>query len=188
MSGENGKLVTGNLSALATCKKRTLRVTVELDNTSQIRSGYPRCRIHRDRIGSLQDSGRRCRESLLWRILLVEDHPDTAVSTATVLRLEGHEVEVVSDGKQALAAARASHPDAILLDIGLPGLDGWSVAQHLQQMEFEKRPTVIALTGYGQPQDKVNSKEAGIHVHLLKPVDPQALLTFLEQLQKARSE
>ncbi len=104
-----------------------------------------------------------------------------------MLRLEGHDVEIVSNGSLALAAAQACQPEVVLLDIGLPGLDGWSVAQQLRLAHFDKRPTVIALTGYGTPQDRLNSKHAGIDIHFLKPVDPRALLDFLERLKEARS-
>ena len=118
------------------------------------------------------------------RILLVEDQPDTARSTQIMLGLWGHEVELAPDGPAALQAAQTHHPDVVLLDIGLPGMDGWAVAKLLHEQASGKGPLLVAVTGYGQPTAYRNSYESGIDVHLLKPVDPDGLKRLLDDWQK----
>ena len=118
------------------------------------------------------------------RILVVEDNADSALSQAIILRLSGHEVEVAHDGPMALALAKKQAPDVVLLDIGLPGIDGWAVAKLLkEQAPAEKSPFFIAITGFGQKQDIRHSREIGIDLHLLKPVDPQYLSSILRRFQ-----
>jgi CheY-like chemotaxis protein len=116
-------------------------------------------------------------------ILVVEDHKDTANTTAQLLTLYGFEVQVAADGMAALEAARSWQPDVVLLDIGLPGLDGYKVAKRLPALE--KRPLLIAVTGYGRDVDRRRSQQAGIDLHLVKPVDPEQLLTVLRRFQAA---
>jgi two-component system CheB/CheR fusion protein len=116
------------------------------------------------------------------RLLLVDDNVDTAESLAMVLRLSGHEVEVVHDGPRALEAAQARRPDAVLLDIGLPGMSGYEVARHLRQQGHGPAPRLIAMTGYGSDADRQRSKEAGLADHLVKPVDPARLEELLAML------
>jgi CheY-like chemotaxis protein len=111
----------------------------------------------------------------------VEDHADTADSLALLLCLFGHQVRVARDGRTALELARAFSPDVVLLDIGLPGMDGWQIAQQFRQQPAARRPLLIALTGYGQDNDRQRSHEAGIDLHLLKPVDPDLLRRLLAQ-------
>jgi CheY-like chemotaxis protein len=118
------------------------------------------------------------------RILIVEDQPDVADSQALLLSLEGHEIEVAPDGLTALEKARAREPDVVLLDIGLPGMDGYEVARRLQALPNGRRPFIIAVTGYGHEEQRNRSAEAGIDVHLLKPADPELLLRLLERLNK----
>lgn len=118
------------------------------------------------------------------RVLVVEDHADTADSMAVLLSLYGHEVRVARDGPAALGMARAFSPDVVLLDIGLPGMDGWRVAEQLRQHPAAQRPLLIALTGHGQEADRRRSQEAGIDLHLLKPVDPEQLCGLLSRFQR----
>src|SRR5262245_34834273 len=87
------------------------------------------------------------------RILVVEDDPDTAHSLARLLEMAGHEVVLAPDGRSALAAVEAAHPDVALIDIGLPDLDGYQIARHLQELQAEKRPLIVAITGCGQEED-----------------------------------
>jgi CheY-like chemotaxis protein len=115
------------------------------------------------------------------RILVVEDHEDVADSTARLLRLHGYEVQVARDGPEAITAALHWEPDFILLDIGLPGLDGYEVAERLRQEASLQKTVIIALTGYGQTEDRQRSREAGIDHHLLKPVDLAELLSLLSR-------
>src|SRR5262245_12555189 len=118
------------------------------------------------------------------RILLVEDHEDTAATTALVLRLYGHEVQVATDGPGALLAAQAEPPDVVLLDIGLPGMDGYEVAEKLRQERRARRPLLIALTGRGQKEECLRSYRAGIDLHLTKPASGEEVQRFLEHYQR----
>jgi CheY-like chemotaxis protein len=96
-----------------------------------------------------------------------------------LLRLWGHEVRVVHTGPEALQVADDYRPDVVLLDIGLPGLNGYEVARRLRQLPQTRDATLIALTGYGQQDDRRRSEEAGFDQHLTKPVDPDALQRIL---------
>jgi two-component system CheB/CheR fusion protein len=118
----------------------------------------------------------------------VEDDPDNAYAMSLLLRLFGHTVELAADGESALEAAAADPPDVVLLDIGLPGMDGYVVARRLreQQQETARRMLLIAVTGYGQPADRQRSCDAGMPLHLVKPVDPELLGGILASYAKAR--
>lgn len=109
------------------------------------------------------------------RILVVDDNPDTADSLALLLRLRGYEVEVAYDGPAALETAASFRPQVVLLDIGLPGLDGYQVAERLRQERRLGRVRLVALTGYGREEDQLRAREAGFDHHLTKPVDPQVI-------------
>ena len=116
------------------------------------------------------------------RVLVVEDNVDAAESLAALLRLWGHDVRVVHDGLAAVDEARRQHPEVVLLDIGLPGLDGYEVAKRLRQDVELDGALLVAMTGYGQPDDRRRSREAGIHHHFVKPVEPLVLRTLLANL------
>jgi PAS domain S-box-containing protein len=111
------------------------------------------------------------------RVLVVDDNHDNAGGLSRLLRLLGHDVQVAYDGKGALEAARAHRPEVVLLDIGLPGMDGYEVVKRLRAEECCKDSLIIAVTGYGQPEDLSRSKEAGFDHHLVKPVDYEALMS-----------
>jgi len=113
------------------------------------------------------------------RILIVDDNRDAAASIAQFLQLEGHEVKFVGDGQQALASVPVFAPQVVVLDIGLPGLSGYDVARRLRAMAHGDRMLLIALTGYGQREDKVQAIEAGFDEHFVKPMDPYALAGFI---------
>ncbi len=113
------------------------------------------------------------------RILLVDDNADAAEVQGDLLEIEGHEVVVVHDGPTALHVAPEYHPDVVLLDIGLPGMDGYEVARRLRQEPALAGTMLVALTGYGQEEDRQRSREAGFDEHLVKPVDMGALLRVL---------
>jgi DNA-binding response OmpR family regulator len=117
------------------------------------------------------------------RILVIEDDADCAESTALLLRLWGHQVEVVRDGAAALQAAQACLPDVLLLDLGLPEMIGYDVARRLREQPEPKRPFVIALTGFGRQENRRRSAESGIDLHMLKPVDPGRLKMLLARFQ-----
>jgi signal transduction histidine kinase/ActR/RegA family two-component response regulator len=109
------------------------------------------------------------------RVLLVEDNVDAADSLTILLELLGHDVRVAYDGLAALDAVRAGVPDVVLLDIGLPGLDGYEVARRIRGLAGAERVVLIALTGYGRDEDRARTQAAGFDLHLVKPVDPDAL-------------
>ena len=118
------------------------------------------------------------------RIFIVEDHGDAGESLAVLLRVSGHEVEVAPNGPTALRMAADKPPDVALFDLFLPGgMDGYEVARRLREQEADKLPLLIAVTGYGRHEDRRRSKEAGIHLHLLKPVDGEALNRLLQRFQ-----
>ncbi|HKH48919.1 MAG TPA: ATP-binding protein [Thermoanaerobaculia bacterium] len=112
-------------------------------------------------------------------VLVVEDNVDAAESLATLLRVWGHDVQVVHDGLDAIDAAREQRPEVVLLDIGLPGLDGYQVARRLREDVGLDSSLLVAMTGYGQPEDRRRSREAGIHHHFVKPVEPLVLRNLL---------
>jgi signal transduction histidine kinase/ActR/RegA family two-component response regulator len=114
------------------------------------------------------------------RILVVDDNRDAAESLAMLLELSGYATRVVHDGLAALTAAEEMRPDVILLDLGLPRLDGIEVARRLRASECGRNVLLIALTGWGQDDDRRKSSEAGFDHHLVKPVDHETLLALLE--------
>src|SRR4051812_30497298 len=118
------------------------------------------------------------------RILVVDDVADCADSMALLLRLYGHEVEIAPNGPIALEKAWADKPDVVLLDLGLPGMSGYDVAKHLSGHRIGKTPLLIAVTGYGTEDARRKSREAGIDLHMLKPVDPERLMAVLERFQE----
>jgi CheY-like chemotaxis protein len=122
---------------------------------------------------------REAREHAPRRILIVDDHPDVTASLARLLRLNGHEVRTALNGSTALEALALYRPEIILLDIGLPGMDGYEVAQLIRKQPDMESVVLIALTGYGQDEDRRRSREAGFDHHLVKPVDLDALLAMV---------
>jgi signal transduction histidine kinase len=113
------------------------------------------------------------------RILIVEDDPDTADTMAAMLHLWGHEVVVARDGSTAISVAVTMHPDVMLVDIGLPALDGYMVAEAVSHRPETAGITLVAVTGYGRLEDRERCIRAGFCKHLLKPVDPEALIAAL---------
>jgi CheY-like chemotaxis protein len=115
-------------------------------------------------------------------ILIVEDNDDAREALRMLLELDGHTVEAAAEGAHALEIVRAKDPDVALVDIGLPGIDGYEVARRIRAGQGP-RPLLIALTGYGQPEDKRRATEAGFDSLLVKPVDPTALSELLATLE-----
>ncbi len=113
------------------------------------------------------------------RILVVDDNADAAESLALLLRSDGHETQVTFDGQSAVEMAKTFLPDTVLLDIGLPGLNGYEVAQQLRAMEALKATVLIAISGYGQIEDLAKSKAAGFDQHLVKPVSYDRLRSLM---------
>ncbi|MCE9566061.1 MAG: response regulator [Planctomycetes bacterium] len=116
-------------------------------------------------------------------VLIVEDHADTAESLAELLTLCGCDVRAVGSAPAALDAAEDQMPDVVLLDIGLPGMNGWEAARWLREQAVDKQPLVVAVTGYATDADRQRSADAGIDLHLAKPADPTALILLLARIR-----
>jgi CheY-like chemotaxis protein len=116
------------------------------------------------------------------RILLVEDNADAREALRALLELDGYEVHAAADGTEGLELARTKAPNVALIDIGLPGFDGYEVARRMKLLAAPA-PVMIALTGYSEPEDKQRAKDAGFRAHLVKPVDPEALARLLATLE-----
>jgi two-component system CheB/CheR fusion protein len=116
------------------------------------------------------------------RVLIVDDNKDAAEMLKTVLQLNGHEVHVVHDGQAAVEATAVLSPDVILLDIGLPKLNGYEAARHIRAQQGDSKLVIVALTGWGQAADRRRSAEAGFNAHWVKPVDDEKLERFLADL------
>ncbi len=119
------------------------------------------------------------------RILVVDDNSDAASSLAMLLKITGNETHTAHDGLEAVAAARQFHPDVVLLDIGLPKLNGYDACRRMREQPWGKTMVLVALTGWGQDDDRRKSKEAGFNHHMVKPVDYDALMKLLASLPLA---
>ena len=113
--------------------------------------------------------------SVRQRILIVDDNADAADSLALLLQLDGHDTHAVYSSGEALQVAESFHPDVILLDIGLPEMNGYEVARRIRSVPRLKHTRLIALTGYGQADDQARARAAGFDEHLMKPVESDAL-------------
>lgn len=113
------------------------------------------------------------------RLLVVDDNRDSAESMALLLEMQGYEVQIAFTGQGALELACTFSPEVVLLDIGLPGMDGYEVARELRAGQEDRPLLLVALTGYGQDEDRRLSREAGFDHHLVKPVDFQELARVL---------
>ncbi len=117
------------------------------------------------------------------RVLVVDDNADSAESLALLLRIEGHLVETAHDGGSAVALAERLQPDAILLDLGMPGMNGYEVCEAIRSRPWGRSILMVAQTGWGQAQDRVRTLEAGFDAHLTKPIDPDAVHEMLITLR-----
>jgi len=121
------------------------------------------------------------------RILIVDDNVDGVESMAMMLQLGGHETHIAHDGLEAMEAVERLLPDAVLLDIGLPRLNGYEVCRRIRQEAWGKDLVLVAVTGWGQQEDRRRSTDAGFSAHVVKPVDPGVLMKLLESLYSSRS-
>jgi DNA-binding response OmpR family regulator len=112
------------------------------------------------------------------RVLVVDDDADTAYSLRAVLSLWGYDVRTAATGPDALSAALEYQPEAVLLDLAIPGLDGYDVARTLSHSPHP--PFIAVISGYGTKRDRIKSAEAGADVHLVKPADPLEIKAILE--------
>jgi CheY-like chemotaxis protein len=117
------------------------------------------------------------------RILVMDDNQDAASSLAMMLKLMGNEVRTAHDGLEGVQVAAGFRPTFILLDIGIPMLNGYEACRRIRQYSWGKNVTIVALTGWGQEEDKTRSRQAGFDSHLVKPVEPAALAKLLASLQ-----
>ena len=115
------------------------------------------------------------------KVLVVEDNPDAGAMMRDFLELSGHEVELAVSGTDGVEAARQFHPEVVLCDLGLPGMNGYEVAAELRRDPSTRSVRLIAVTGYGRDEDRRRSKEAGFDLHLTKPIDPIQLRALLEE-------
>lgn len=129
-----------------------------------------------------EDGTDRTYRTVRRRILVVDDNRDAAISLAMMLKLMGNETQTAHDGLEALDVAATLGPDVVLLDIGMPKLNGYDTAQRLRQQPWGKSLVLVALTGLGQEGDRMRSLEAGFDFHMVKPVDPVALEKLLAGL------
>ena len=116
------------------------------------------------------------------RILVADDSVDAAESIGMLLELRGHEVRIAHTGRQAIEASESYHPDVVLLDISLPDMSGYEVARRLRSAPDAGPLVLVALTGFGREADRLRAREAGIDVHLTKPVEPAVLMKLLSSL------
>jgi signal transduction histidine kinase len=126
----------------------------------------------------LPDGGKGC------RVLLVEDNEDNRQTLAAVLAIYGHRVSEAIDGNEGLEAAMTEVPDVAVVDIGLPGIDGYELARRLRSAPATRHLILIAVTGYGQAEDRARALEAGFDAHLVKPVEPARLLDAINRLTR----
>lgn len=113
------------------------------------------------------------------RVLVVDDNLDSAETIALMAQLWGHDVRTAHNGQAALELAEDYRPEVVLLDIGLPGMDGFEVAKRLRAQEWMVGVMLVAMTGYGQEEDRRRSREVGFDHHMVKPIDPGALQALL---------
>jgi PAS domain S-box-containing protein len=122
------------------------------------------------------------------RVLIADDNADVSEAFEVMLRMFGHEVQTAQDGLQAVEIAERYRPDVIVLDIGMPQLNGYDTARRIRQLQWSENTVLIALTGWGDEKDRRKSEEAGFDVHLVKPVDPVVLSDLLDTIEPQSSK
>jgi CheY-like chemotaxis protein len=125
---------------------------------------------------------RESRRTTARRILVVEDNRDSAASLAMLLKLSGNETRTAYDGQEAVETTATFKPDVVLMDIGLPKLNGYDACRRIREQAFGKSLVLVALTGWGQEEDLQKSREAGFSAHMVKPVELPALMNLLAGL------
>ena len=116
------------------------------------------------------------------RVLVVDDNADAAQAMGTMLELLGHEVNVAFGGEQALRLAERIHPEVILMDLGMPNMNGYVAARRVRQSDWGRDVLLVAVTGWGQQADRVASEQVGFDHHLVKPVELDAVQSLIAQL------
>ncbi|PYQ66531.1 MAG: hypothetical protein DMF53_03455 [Acidobacteria bacterium] len=121
------------------------------------------------------------------RVLVVDDNRDAAESLELLLQIWGHQARSAQDGPEALSLAAEFQPEIVLLDIGLPGMDGYEVARQMRALPAGRNALIVAVTGYGRNSDRLQSQEAGFDHHLVKPVQPEVLQELIASVKLAPS-
>jgi CheY-like chemotaxis protein len=134
-----------------------------------------------EEVGPAPGPGRR-------RVLVADDNRDSADSMAVVLRMMGHDVRTVHDGRQAIDEAAVFRPDVALLDIGMPQVDGYEAARRIREAPWGQAMLLVALTGWGQDEDRRRAAEAGFDLHFTKPIDVDEIEKLLVDRQRPVSE
>jgi two-component system CheB/CheR fusion protein len=129
----------------------------------------------------LNATGNKYRDVSELKVLIVEDHPEVARLFGILLREHGSDVCICKDGSEAIASASQFEPDVVLLDIRLPGIDGYEVARQLMENTQNSRPLIIAITAYSQDRYRERAEEIGIDLFLTKPVSGKELLQYIEE-------
>jgi CheY-like chemotaxis protein len=112
-------------------------------------------------------------------VLVVDDNADSVESLATLVRLMGHDCATALDGEAAIIAARSYRPDTMLLDIGMPGMNGYEACRAIRSEPWGREIQIIALTGWGQAEDRERTRDAGFDLHVVKPAEPGTLAEIL---------
>jgi CheY-like chemotaxis protein len=120
-------------------------------------------------------------------VLVVDDNPDAAESLALVLEQAGHRVRVAGDGLAALDAAREVRPDVVLLDLGMPGMNGFEAARRLREDPAARPALLVAVTGWDGDEDRRRTRAAGFAHHLVKPADPEHVLALVSEFAASRA-
>jgi two-component system CheB/CheR fusion protein len=124
----------------------------------------------------------------LLRVLVIDDSPDMCASTARLVNLWVHDARVATDGLAALEAAAQFNPDVILLDIAMPGMDGYEVARRLRQEPGPARPLLVSMSGFVGTEFRLRALESGCDLHWIKPVEPEILQRLLAARAKTRDD
>ena len=120
------------------------------------------------------------------KVLVVDDNRDAAMTLEMVISLMGHESRTAHDGLEALEVADGFAPDVVLLDLGMPRMDGFEACRRMRERSWGRRAVMIAITGWGQPEHIQQSEAAGFDVHLLKPVPPEVVAQTLDRVASRR--
>jgi CheY-like chemotaxis protein len=120
------------------------------------------------------------------KVMVVDDNRDAANSLSMLVKWHGHEVRTAYDGLEALEIAGAFYPDIVLLDLGMPGMDGYEVCRKARAQPWGATTTVVAVTGWGQEEDRLKTQKAGFNLHLVKPVSPRVITDLLSVLAGKR--
>jgi CheY-like chemotaxis protein len=134
--------------------------------------------------GTAPEPADQAAEQAPMRVLIVDDNVDAAAMLATLLELDGHEVSVEHEGRSGLQRARLDRPQVLLLDIGLPDMDGYQLAREVRKLPDLAGAVLVALTGYGQGQDRLEAERSGFDHHLVKPASMERISEILAQARE----